>query len=52
MGESVRTLRKQGAKNKEINESLKDVMKLIEENRKKKLQETQPIQTNKLDIKK
>lgn len=36
MAEVVRTLRKQGAKNREINESMKEAMKLILEKRQQK----------------
>jgi hypothetical protein len=39
MPEVVRNLKKQGAKNREINASVKEAMKLIEENRKKKEEE-------------
>jgi hypothetical protein len=39
MPETVRVLRKQGAKNREMNQSIKDVMKLILENREKAKQE-------------
>lgn len=35
MAESVRIIQKKGAVNRQINDSLKLVMKLIEENRKK-----------------
>lgn len=36
MAETIRTLQKRGAKNREINESLKEVMQLIKTNREKK----------------
>ena len=41
MGEVVRNLRKQGAKNREINDSVKEAMALILKNREIKKQEEQ-----------
>jgi len=39
MAQPIRTLRKKSAQNREINEALKLVMQMIEENRAKKTEE-------------
>lgn len=39
MPEAIRNLQKQGAQTRAINASIRDVMKMIEENRKKKQEE-------------
>jgi hypothetical protein len=46
MAETIRTVRKQGAKNREINESLKEVMQMIKANREKKKKGARNDHTN------
>jgi hypothetical protein len=47
MSEAIRELKKQGARNREINESIREAMKLIEENRKKKKEEEKQLKLKK-----
>ncbi|MDD5650464.1 MAG: hypothetical protein PHF86_08630 [Candidatus Nanoarchaeia archaeon] len=52
MAEIVRNLKKQGAKNREINASIKEVMKMIKENREAKKKADQEARARKNDVEK
>jgi len=52
MAEVVRNLKKLGAKNREINASIKEVMKMIKENREAKKKADQEARARKNDVEK
>lgn len=46
MSEVIRVIRKQGQKNRDLNQSLKEVLKMIKDNRKTKRKEQEELKKN------